>query len=222
MSHIEKVSNHFAEKISKELNLDKDKEEVIAYGTFTIIQMLVSIFLVVLFGWIFHVLFEALIISFIISILRKYSGGVHASLPSICNIIGTAVSVGFAIMLKYTYLAINLWMIIGLGLLIFTGAFLIIYKVAPVDSLAKPIKRAEKIKRMKKGSIFVVCAYLLIVIVLVLFYLLTLKKSLLVYALCVYIGAGWQVFTLTKAGHIVLTKLDTLLNQIIQRRRKMT
>lgn len=222
MSHIETISNHFAERISEELKLDKDKKEVIAYGTFAIIQMVISIFLVTLFGWVFNVLIQALIISFTISILRKYSGGVHASSPSICNIIGTVVSVGLAILLNYTYLSINLWMIIFAGLLIFAGAFLIISKVAPVDSPAKPIKRAEKRRRMKKGSIFVICTYFLIVIVIVLSYFQTLEKSLLFYALCIYVGVSWQVFTLTKAGHIVLTKLDTFLYQIIQRRRKIT
>lgn len=222
MSQIEKVSTILASRISQELKLDNDQEEVIAYGTFAIIQMVVSFFLVTIFGWIFHVLIQVLIVSFSISILRKYSGGVHASSPSICNIIGTIVSVGFAISLNYTYLAINLWMIIFAGLLIFAGAFLIIYKLAPVDSPAKPIKTAKKRKRMKKGSIFVICTYFLIVIVIVLSYFQTLEKSLLLYALCIYVGVGWQVFTLTKAGHIVLTKLDTYLNQIIKRGRKLT
>ena len=78
---MEKLSNNIANKVALELSLDDDNREVIAYGTFALIQMLFSIILVFLFGLLFHVAFEALIISFTGSILRKYSGGVHASSP---------------------------------------------------------------------------------------------------------------------------------------------
>ena len=97
---MEKLSNNIANKVASELTLDENNREVIAYGTFALIQMLLSITLVFLFGLLFHVAFEALIISFTGSILRKYSGGVHASSPGICTFIGTIVCVGQAVLIS--------------------------------------------------------------------------------------------------------------------------
>ena len=61
---MQKLSNSIANKVALELSLDKDNREVIAYGTFALMQMFFSIILVFLFGLLFHVAFEALIISF--------------------------------------------------------------------------------------------------------------------------------------------------------------
>ncbi|NFD79111.1 accessory regulator AgrB, partial [Clostridium botulinum] len=38
MINTETISNNIAKKIASELNLDNDKKEVIAYGTFAIFQ----------------------------------------------------------------------------------------------------------------------------------------------------------------------------------------
>ena len=43
MYFFEKVSNSFAAKVSSTLNLDKDREEIIAYGSYNLLQTLWSI-----------------------------------------------------------------------------------------------------------------------------------------------------------------------------------
>jgi PiT family inorganic phosphate transporter len=96
MFQISRISESIANKISSELNLDKDNREVIAYGAFALLQTLLSILLVAALGALFHVVTEALIVSFAISILRKYSGGVHASSSDSCSIIGAFISVKVA------------------------------------------------------------------------------------------------------------------------------
>lgn len=52
--------------------------------------------------------------------------------------------------------------------------------------------------------------YLIIVIINLLGYLITQKYQLLIYSMCIYMGILWQVFSLTKKGHVVLTKIDSL------------
>jgi len=212
---MEKLSNNIANKVASELSLDQDNREIIAYGTFAFIQMLFSIILVFLFGLLFHVAFEALIISFTGAILRKYSGGVHASSPWICNFIGTIVCVGQAIIISLLIsLVVNLYLVVIPGVVIFIWSYYIIYKLAPVDSASKPIIKMEKRNRMKKGSIILLSVYLVITVFLILMYVSSGEKKLIFYALCLYSGILWQAFTLTTPGHLLVGKVDTFLNHI--------
>ncbi|MEK6263572.1 MAG: accessory gene regulator B family protein [Clostridium sp.] len=210
---MEKLSNNIATKVAAELSLDEDNRSVIAYGTFALIQMLLSITLVFLFGLFFHLAYEALIISFTASILRKYSGGVHASSPGICTFIGTIVCVGQAVLIaRLMNSVVNLKLIIILGVVIFIWSYYIIYKLAPVDSVSKPIVKEEKRNRMKKGSIILLSVYLMITVSFILLYMSSGERKLLFYTLCLYAGILWQTFTLTSQGHLLIGKVDTFLN----------
>lgn len=208
---MEKLSRVFADKIALELNLDINKKEVIAYGMFALLQMVLSIALVIIFGSVFNLLVEALIISFTTSILRKYSGGVHANSSGACIIIGTIICIGQAFIVKVlTDYDINLNLNIIVGSLIFIWSYYTVYKLAPVDSPAKPIKKEAKRKRMRKGSIIILTAYLIIVIISLIMYSYTGDRNLIKYYLCIYIGVLWQVFTLTTYGHFIMKKIDAL------------
>ena len=37
---------------------------------------------------------------------------------------------------------------------------------------------------------------------------------MLIYSLCIYVGVLWQVFTLTKAGHVIVKIIDSLFIKI--------
>ncbi|GIM28591.1 accessory gene regulator protein B [Clostridium polyendosporum] len=212
---MERLSNNIANKISSELKLDNDRREVVEYGAFVLLQTLLSIILVVIFGWLFNVIIEALLISFIMSILRKYSGGVHASASDICAIIGTIVCVGLAILISYINSLLNLNFVLILGVLIFIWSYYIVYKLVPVDSPTKPIKNEEKRKRMKKSSITILNMYLIIVVFIIVTYLNIGVEHLLNYSLCIYVGLAWQVFTLTSTGHFIMARIDTFFNKIL-------
>lgn len=203
---IEDICKKTSDYIAKELNLDEDRKAVINYGIFAFIHMIICILLVIIFGVIFNVTIEALIISFATSILRKSSGGVHASTPERCAVIGTISTIIMAIIAKYLHFGYSLNLVIGI--IVFLYAYYIIYKLAPVDSASKPIKNPVKRLRLKKTSIITTTIYLLIVIIDILAYLLTKEYILLTYSICIYMGLSWQVFSLTEKGHLVLGKLD--------------
>lgn len=205
MFRIEDICETISSYIAKELILDDDKKSVISYGLFAAIQMGICIGLVIIFGVIFNVAIEALIISLSISILRKSSGGVHANSPGRCAVIGTIVSVGMALICKY--ITVSIGFVALIGNIIFLWAFYIIYKLAPVDSIAKPIKSIDKRRRLKKSSVRVLSCYLFIVITNLLCYLCFKNLNLLTYSLCIYMGLLWQIFSLTKSGHLILGKL---------------
>lgn len=205
MFKIEKICEKVSSYIAQKLNFDEDKKSVINYGIFAFIQMGICIVLVIIFAFIFNVTIEALIISFTISILRKSSGGVHASSPERCAVIGTVSSVGMALMCKHINVSLSFVMLIGS--IIFIWSYYIVYKLAPVDSIAKPIKSIEKRKRLKKVSIKTLSAYLIIIIINIICYICLKNFNLLTYSLCIYMGLLWQIFSLTKSGHLILGKL---------------
>lgn len=208
--------NNIAGKIAAELDFDNDSKEVIAYGMFALIHIVLSIILVIIFGILFHVVFESLIVCFTVSILRKYSGGVHASSPGRCAAIGTFICIGQALL--FTFLigpVITLSLLIYLGVGIFALSYYLIYELAPVDSSAKQIRTKEKKIRMKKGSICVLSTYIIIVVINTAIYIFFKDIRFLIYSLCIYGGAAWQVFTLTRVGHSMMYSIDAFLNHIL-------
>ncbi|KMT23189.1 accessory gene regulator ArgB-like protein [Clostridium cylindrosporum] len=206
MFKVDKVANKLGNNISKELNFDGDKRDVIVYGIFAILQITLSIVITSVFGLFLGVLLESLIVSFATAILRKYSGGAHANTPGKCIVIGTIVCVLPTFLITKLIYDFNIYIVSLIGIIIFIGTYYLIYMFAPVDSVAKPIRNQDKRKKLKKGSILILSVYLVIVICLILSYKVTLNNKYLIYAICMYIGIAWQAFTLTNASHFILKK----------------
>ena len=218
MFFIEDLSNRISYKITKTLKLDKCSEEIIAYGAFNLLQILWSTLWIVLFGIVFNMLIEILIIFFIISILRKYSGGVHASSPGRCTIIGTSVCVGLAIIIHKLSWIFNLYLVIPFSVISLMSSFYIIYKRAPVDSPAKPIVKVETKKQFKKKAIILLIILFIFVFIMLIFYFRHNNYIfLLKIVLCICVGATWQCFTLTIQGDKILINIDNILKNIVRK-----
>ena len=210
---LELLSKNIANNLKRELDLDEDKRSIIEYGLFAFFHMGISILLVAIVGAIFNVMIEALIISFVVAILRKFSGGAHASTAINCAIVGVLVSVIPAYLIRNINFNSNY--IISIGILLYIISFITIYKLAPVDSPNKPIKKAEKIKRLKRGSIIILSIYMIIVLFNIITTYVSKNNVLLLYSSCIYIGILWQVFTLTKFGHFIVNIIDSLFIKIL-------
>lgn len=204
MLGVEKLCKRLSSFISKELDLEKDKETVVNYGIFSLIQIFISIGLVIVFGLIFGVLIEALIASFTGSLLRKSSGGVHADSPGKCTAIGTVMCVGIGLISKKIDISISLMILIEIC--IFIWSYIIIFKYAPIDSLAKPIKKEEKRMKLKKASIVILTIYLIIITLNTILFHLSGEEKYIVYSLCMCFSIIWQVFSLTKSAHYLFGK----------------
>ncbi len=212
------IQDQLAKKISDELNLEEEQYEIIRYGAFVIMQISLCIIAVAVFGLLFGVMLQALIVSFSTSILRQYSGGTHASRPGSCAVIGTVVSVGLALFMKYigNFMNVNTILIVdGISFLI---AFYIINKYAPVDSKAKPIKSEAKRKKMRKRSFIIAATYLILSIVFLLSYQFTNNVDFYIFVLDISGGMLFQVFSLTIIGRSVLAKIDQGLTRVMYRR----
>lgn len=109
------------------------------------LQTINSIFWVIIVGFFTGSLYEAFLFSITASILRKYSGGVHASSPMRCTIIG-AVSSGFCgIFVNRIFYKSNISIVIAFCIFSMIASLIIMIRNAPVDSLEKPIDEPSKI-----------------------------------------------------------------------------
>ena len=218
MSLTEKMAVKIGNNAKLLLNVDEDKEQIIVYGAINLIQIIFAILWVIIAGLFFGVLYEALIFSITVSILRKYSGGAHASSSSRCIIIGTILAVVAGISIDKIFYKLNMTTVILISIAFIVFAFIIVAKNAPVDSIKKPITNIELKKQFKKKSIIVIFIFSVIIIIL---YVLSKKYSELFYIKVIEsisFGILWQTITLTKNGISFLNKVDFVLKYIIRRR----
>ena len=213
---IENLSKLISEKVSSELNYDNERKEIIQYGTYALIQTLISIISVLILGLVFNIALEALIFLFTASILRKYSGGAHSESSNVCTLLGIIISICIGFLVKSSFFTkMNFEIIVFIGIVIFVFVYFIVFKFAPVDTKNKPIKTEKKKKRMKKGSLKILTIYLFIEILsIILYYNLgwSLVKSVM---LSIILGVAWQCITLTYIGNILLKTIDSFTNKLL-------
>lgn len=208
MSNVEKLSKIIAAGIKKNIAMDSDKEEVIAYGAFIFMQTMIAILMVIIFGIIFNVLLEALIISFTAASLRKFSGGAHATSPFSCAIIGMIVFGLLALLVKHYIINLDFLFIEIFIILSFVFTYYIMYKYSPVGTENKPLKNENKRKRLKEKSIKLIRYLFLADIALIILYVQTRQILLLNIVICIAVGIVWQSVTLVSLGHKIIYIMD--------------
>ena len=198
------------------LNVDEDKEQIIVYGAINLLQTIFAILWVIIFGLLFDVLYEALLFSVTSSSLRKYSGGVHASSPSRCIMIGTSIACIAGIFVNNILFKLNIFTAMIISLIIMTFSFIKVIINAPVDSIKKPITNVEVKKQFKKKSIIVLFIFSIIILTLFILSQKYLGLYYIKFIECITIGVLWQTITLTKGGISLLNKVDFVLKYIIE------
>lgn len=214
MSLVEQASNRIAIKIASILNVNNDEKDIICYGAFCTLQTIISLFWIALFGSIFRVLPQSLLVVCTIAALRKYSGGQHATAPARCMMITTFISTSFGLVIKNIFVNFNIALILCIGILCFAISFYLVFKFAPADTESKPISDKNMIYRLKRNSILIVCGVAVIDIVLMMFYFKYNSIMLLNLAVCIYMGVIWQSFTLTPIGYRSLYRIDLLMKNL--------
>lgn len=216
MSITEKIAVKMGSKAKSFLKADEDKEQIIIYGAINLLQIIFAILWVIIFGLLLGVFFEALLFSITTGVLRKYSGGVHASSPSRCIIIGTSIACISGISIDHILYKLSLFTVMSTSVTCIIFAFIVVVKNAPVDSIMKPITNTEVKKQFKKKSIIAILFFTGIILIL---FILSQRYSSLYYiklieSIC--LGILWQVITLTKGGISLVNKVDFVLKYIIE------
>jgi accessory gene regulator B len=213
----EKLAASLGKRASSILNMSREKEQIIVYGAVNLLQTIFSILWIVIAGAVLGVLYEALVFSTSGSILRKYSGGVHASSPGRCIIFGTVVSTAVGLFVGKFLYKFSLLSVMILSAFCMVISFIAVFIKAPVDSPQKPITRTAIKKMFKRNSIITLMVFSIIIVILYLFYNTSSKLYYLKIAECMVLGCLWQSMTLTKTGTAAFKKADSILKNIMER-----
>lgn len=159
-----KISQVISNVIAKELNYDEEKKEIIAYSIEYLILQILGFVPIIFLGYIFNVLAAALTAAIFGGVLRKFSGGAHFNSPNICLLFGAIVYTAIG------KIAVEINKMPGFNfnfiLILLIFSLLIVYRLAPVDSPAKPIHSKDFKRRLKLLSVVVVfISFILILII---------------------------------------------------------
>lgn len=147
--------------LSENQNIGKDDEELYEYATKVVVHGIINIAITILIGILFGMLKECVCLFITFFILRKFTGGLHASKYIYCLISSIVFVILSLFIIKY--LEQNSYHILFLSVLIVS--ILLICFFAPVDSKSKKLSIKEK-KVYKYFSIILSLIFLLIVLVL--------------------------------------------------------
>ncbi|ATW24584.1 accessory gene regulator ArgB-like protein [Candidatus Formimonas warabiya] len=161
MSYL-KLSSTSAKFISKQARLDEEQEQVIAYAIEGLLLSVTGFASIVFVGALFGAALPALIAGLSGGVLRKFSGGAHASSPLRCIIFGALGYGSLAVIAKY----LSKVMVVNNGylLLALIICLLIVVIYAPVDCAAKRIKSPVLRKRLKLGAVCFVLLMMCLVV----------------------------------------------------------
>jgi accessory gene regulator B len=199
------VINPFTAFLAKELSLTQDQREVVSYGLQVLIYSSIGFASILTAGWLlgcFWTTFTAMVAT---ACLRVVSGGAHSKTPLTCGILGVIIgpSLGKIAVFGGEVLASDtLLILLTVGFLV---SIHLIWRLAPVDSPAKPISSEDKRARMRLISVAVLCFITAVQIVIL---YMVLKSHQLV--LAASLGVWWQVFMLTRSAHRFTTFFDDL------------
>ncbi len=176
------------------------------------LHTLTGIIITIIIGILIGKLPEMLTITLVASSTKRCSGGVHATSPSRCIIIGiiTTVIMLYAGILLGDYTDINF-------LIIFTVAVLticnyIFYNKAPVGTKNKPLKKESTRKKLRKKLFMTLSFYQLVLALAILLLLFNkLDSNFIKYIYCIELGILLQCIAITKLGESIILKLDSIL-----------
>jgi accessory gene regulator B len=213
MGFIEDISKNTSEKLGNRTNKTEEEKEVLQYGLFIIIHTSLAIILTFVIGILTNTALEIMTISIAAAWMKKYSGGVHASTPNRCLIIGIMLSLILSILdIKIIIFLENdiLATILLLGMLL---SYTILYYKCPIGSKNKPLTKEHVRKKLRKKAFKLINFYSIIILI---GYVVYLQKD--IYILkniisCIWLGLTLQVLVLTKLGHKIIMSIDYILSK---------
>lgn len=212
---MEKIAYNIAHKIGKNANKTDQEIAVINYGLFILLHTIIGVILTIVFGLIIKKPIEIIIITFISASLKRYSGGVHATSPERCLIIGIIISVIFTYLSRYLFNIGDLKITIIFTILTIVLSLNIFYIKAPIGTKSKPLKNEKTRHNLRKKLFNLLKIYyisLIISIILILNHKIDFRFTVYIY--CINLGILLQVFSLTKLGRFIILTMDKFLINI--------
>ena len=149
---ISSLSSLITEALYKSQVIAEEDKELYIYGFFVLLSKTLFFLVSALFGWMFGVLWESMVFYIMFSTLRSYAGGFHASKESVCMCCTTAALFVSSLSIRYMERIGN--PVIPFCILVVCGA--VVYLLAPLDSVDKPLTRTELVLYRQKTRVIVV------------------------------------------------------------------
>lgn len=145
--------------LSKNQKISKDDEELYEYAAKVVVHGIINIAITILIGIFFGMLKECVCLFITFFILRKFTGGLHASKYIYCLISSIVLMILSLFIIQY--LEQNSYHTLFLGILIVSTVS--IWILAPIDNQNKKLSSKEK-KIYKFFSIILSSLFLLIIL----------------------------------------------------------
>jgi accessory gene regulator B len=181
------------------MQFDEDKKAVIEYGLLAVFNIIIIGLIISAVGLIFGFLYESVIIFMGVGILKKSTGGAHAETLAGCIIVSISSITLFAAVSRYALgFPISTGINTGITLLVSIVCFAVFSKMVPVDTPNKPIRKPEKIRKLRRQSFTLLGLYAALSITAGI--LAPLCGRLYSMAFCIRLTLLWQTFMLTLYG----------------------
>lgn len=209
---MEKLAKLIADFIGQSLGQDEEKRQVVAYGLAALLQFIVIFLSSILIGIVGNFVLESITVMFSVALLKKSAGGAHSASMFSCTVMSILNITFFAAISRYLFKSETVFTAACIiTLIIYILAFILIYKLAPVDTKNKRIVKPEKIKRLRKTAFLTLISY---IILSALFLFFSVKYiRLLSMAVSLTFATGWQSFMLTRSGAAFINKADKLFSK---------
>lgn len=157
---ISKLSGKITKCLLKRELISCEDEELYNYGLFMIISYLMFFVIAILFGVALNIVIPVIIFYVSFSLVRNFSGGIHAKSEIICDIITTTLIVISEIIIKIFIFYDLIWI---------TSVVLVISAISlcsikPISSSQKEISQSEKICFHKKVIVLVISSLILAIV----------------------------------------------------------
>ena len=210
MGGIEKIALNLSTRLGNKLDKGEEEKAILNYGLFIIMHTFIGIIITLLVGLITGMLIEILLITITSALFKRYTGGVHASTPEICLIIGVILSLILSILCRFIVINIDINKIVFAGMIIIAFSYYMIYYNCPVSSKNKPLKNEKTRKKLKKKAFILLNIYTILLIMLYIIYYI-LKISIVKSIITSFIlGIFFQMSSLTNIGSKTINLLDNV------------
>ncbi len=190
------IAVRLAETLANHSDGHFEKDEI-RYGLEVFLGAAFQVLIIIMMAFLLGIGKEVFTIMLAAALLRGYSGGGHCQAYYRCTLCSIFIFITLGFLAQYVQ---PVYFPIGFSFVMIL-ALAIIVKKAPVDNPINPITDKNKRQRLKKQSVLVTLMLLLLAAVAEYFNYPAIAVSIL-------LGIIWQVFTLTKWGHMFSNTWD--------------
>lgn len=203
---IKAFARRIAAAMGAQLQVERDRVEIFAYGLEIILGTVIQLTLLLLLSLVMGTFITTITCLTAFASLRYFGGGTHLSTYYGCLIAGVSLLLGLG-KLATVQVSLESFSIIAL-LVLLTGVYTI-FKWVPAGTEKKQIKDESTKLRQRKKALFVITVWSVITVVLI-------KQELTYNAFAAVLGVLGSIFLITPWGYRAVKVLDNILNTFLR------